>query len=258
MSDLNSVTLMGQVSSSIQVFSNETRKVMKFSVQTVEIWYKDEVQREKVENHSIVIYNNKVIDNIEARLTENSCVYIEGKMKYEKTENDKKSFIVVDIIDGDLKIITVDKKDHVNKISLIGRVGADPEFSNTNDNKRIAKFSFATSEKWKDRITGELKEKTDWHKIVCYNSKIVQNIENYVKKGKFLHMWGKIKTENWVDNSGQNKSNVVVVLDLLRSRLDFLDTKNSSYSNNSNNSNNTEKPQAKTTSNFSDFDEIDF
>jgi single-strand DNA-binding protein len=76
---------------------------------------------------------------------------------------------------------------NLNKVILIGNLGNDPEIRNTNDGKEIANFSLATSESWKDKVTGEKKEKTEWHRIVCFNEGLVKIIKEYVKKGTKLY-----------------------------------------------------------------------
>jgi single-strand DNA-binding protein len=107
-------------------------------------------------------------------------------------------------------------------------LGRDPEFRSTNDGKEIANFSLATSEHWKDRATGEKKEKTEWHRIVVFNEGLVRVIKDYVKKGSKLYIEGNLQTRKWVDNSGQEKYTTEIVLQNYNCQLILLDNRNSS------------------------------
>lgn len=118
----------------------------------------------------------------------------------------------------------------LNKVTLIGNLGADPEIRTTNDGKEIATLSLATSESWKDRVTGERKEKTEWHRIVVFNDGLVGVIKNYVKKGSKIYIEGSLQTRKWVDNSGQEKYTTEIVLQNFNANLILLDSKNQSDS----------------------------
>ena len=115
----------------------------------------------------------------------------------------------------------------LNKVVLIGNLGRDPEFRSTNEGKEIATFSIATSDSWKDRLTGEKKEKTEWHRIVIFNEALVRVIKNYVKKGSKIYLEGSLQTRKWVDSSGQEKYSTEIVLQNFNANLILLDTKNS-------------------------------
>lgn len=100
----------------------------------------------------------------------------------------------------------------LNKVLLIGNVGKDPEIRYTQDASEIANLSLATSESWKDKMTGERKEKTQWHKVVIFNDNLVQVIKNYVKKGSKLYIEGTLQTRKWTDKNGDDKYSTEVVL----------------------------------------------
>lgn len=134
----------------------------------------------------------------------------------------------------------------LNKVQLIGNVGADPIIRSTSDNKEIATLSLATSESWKDRTTGEKKEKTEWHRVVVFVDALVNIIKNYVKKGNKLYIEGTLQTRKWVDNSGQEKYTTEIVLQNFNAQLVLLDSKNASSHN--------EHGQASTQSNTPNFD----
>lgn len=101
----------------------------------------------------------------------------------------------------------------LNKATLIGNVGADPDIRQTNDGKEIANFSLATSESWKDKATGERKEKAEWHRVVCFNEGLTGVIKSYVRKGTKLYIEGKIVTRKWQDQSGQDRYSTEIVLE---------------------------------------------
>jgi single-strand DNA-binding protein len=111
----------------------------------------------------------------------------------------------------------------VNKVILVGNLGRDPEIRSTQDGKRIANFSLATSENWRDRASGERKERTEWHRVVVFNDRLVDVIEKYVKKGSKLYIEGALQTRKWTDNSGQERYTTEVVLQNFRGELTMLD-----------------------------------
>lgn len=116
----------------------------------------------------------------------------------------------------------------LNKVTLIGNLGRDPEIRTTNDGKEIANFSLATSESWKDKVTGEKKDKTEWHRIVCFNEGLVKVIKEYVKKGTKLYIEGQLQTRKWLDNANQEKYTTEVVLQGYNANLVLLGTGNNS------------------------------
>ena len=111
----------------------------------------------------------------------------------------------------------------VNKVILVGNLGRDPEIRSTTSGQRIANFSLATSENWRDRATGERKERTEWHRVVVFNERLVEVIEKYVKKGSKLYIEGALQTRKWTDNSGQERYTTEIVLQNFRGELTMLD-----------------------------------
>ncbi len=116
----------------------------------------------------------------------------------------------------------------VNKVTLIGNVGRDPEIRSTQDGREIATVTLATSDSWKDKSTGERREKTEWHKVVIFSEGLVNIIKNYVKKGSKLYVEGSLQTRKWVDNAGAERYTTEVVLQNFNSSLLMLDNRNSS------------------------------
>ena len=112
----------------------------------------------------------------------------------------------------------------VNQVILLGFVGQEPVIRSTQDGKKIASFSLATSEKWKDK-TGEQREKTFWHKVVIFNDGLAGVVERYVKKGSKLFIEGKLQTREWTDKDGITKYITEVVLQGFNGKLEMLDGK---------------------------------
>lgn len=111
----------------------------------------------------------------------------------------------------------------VNKVILIGNLGRDPEIRSTNDGTRVANLSVATSDSWRDKTTGERKERTEWHRVVVFNDRLVDIIEKYLKKGSKVYLEGALQTRKWTDQSGQEKYTTEVVLQKYRGELTMLD-----------------------------------
>lgn len=111
----------------------------------------------------------------------------------------------------------------VNKVILIGNVGADPEIRRTQSGTPIANLRIATSESWKDRSSGERKEKTEWHAVVCFNEGLCKVIEQYVKKGSKVYVEGSIQTRKWADQQGNDRYSTEVVLQAFGGTLTLLD-----------------------------------
>ncbi|MGO8914869.1 MAG: single-stranded DNA-binding protein [Stellaceae bacterium] len=111
----------------------------------------------------------------------------------------------------------------VNKVILIGNLGRDPEIRSTQDGIRIANFSVATSESWRDKASGERKERTEWHRVVIFNDRLVDIVEKYLKKGAKVYIEGALQTRKWTDNSGQERYTTEVVLQRFRGELTMLD-----------------------------------
>ena len=111
----------------------------------------------------------------------------------------------------------------VNKVILVGNLGRDPEIRSTQDGTKIASFSIATSESWKDKQSGERKERTEWHRIVIFADGLVNIVKNYVKKGSKLYIEGSLQTRKWVDNSGVERYTTEITLQGYGSALLMLD-----------------------------------
>jgi single-strand DNA-binding protein len=121
----------------------------------------------------------------------------------------------------------------INKVTLIGNVGKDPEIRTTQDGKEIASITLATSESWKDKMSGERKERTEWHRIVVFADGLVNIIKNYVKKGSKLYIEGSLQTRKWVDNSGVERYTTEIALQGFGAVLLMLDNRNSNDTHNS-------------------------
>lgn len=111
----------------------------------------------------------------------------------------------------------------VNKVILVGNLGADPEIRRTNDGRPIANLRVATSESWKDKATGERREKTEWHRVVIFNEGLCRIAEQYLKKGSKLYIEGQLQTRKWQDKDGQDRYSTEVVLQGFNSQLTMLD-----------------------------------
>ena len=111
----------------------------------------------------------------------------------------------------------------VNKVILVGNLGADPEIRRTQDGRPIANLRLATSESWKDKTTGERKEKTEWHRVVIFNENLCRIAEQYLKKGSKVFIEGALQTRKWQDQSGQERYSTEVVLQGFRGELTLLD-----------------------------------
>jgi single-strand DNA-binding protein len=111
----------------------------------------------------------------------------------------------------------------VNKVILVGNLGKDPEIRRTQDGRPIANLSVATSESWRDKATGERKEKTEWHRVVIFNEGLCRVAEQYLKKGAKVYIEGQLQTRKWTDQSGVEKYSTEVVLQGFNSNLTMLD-----------------------------------
>ncbi|MCP4620542.1 MAG: single-stranded DNA-binding protein [Bradyrhizobium sp.] len=111
----------------------------------------------------------------------------------------------------------------VNKVILVGNLGKDPEIRRTQDGRPIANLSVATSETWRDKATGERKEKTEWHRVVIFNEGLCKVAEQYLKKGAKVYIEGALQTRKWTDQSGVEKYSTEVVLQGFNSTLTMLD-----------------------------------
>lgn len=110
----------------------------------------------------------------------------------------------------------------VNKVILVGNLGADPEIRSLGSGDRVANLRIATSESWRDRTSGERKEKTEWHRVVIFNENLVKVAENYLRKGSTVYIEGSIQTRKWTDQSGVEKFSTEIVLQKFRGELTML------------------------------------
>jgi single-strand DNA-binding protein len=110
----------------------------------------------------------------------------------------------------------------VNKVILVGNLGRDPEVRSLQDGNRVCNLSLATSETWRDKNSGERKEKTEWHRVVIFNDNLVKVAEQYLKKGSTIYIEGQLQTRKWTDQSGVEKYSTEVVLQRFRGGLTML------------------------------------
>jgi len=110
----------------------------------------------------------------------------------------------------------------VNKVILVGNLGKDPEIRTLNSGEKVANLSLATSEQWRDKASGERKEKTEWHRVVIFNENIIKVAESYLKKGSTVYVEGTLQTRKWTDNAGVEKYSTEVVLQKFRGELTML------------------------------------
>jgi len=148
----------------------------------------------------------------------------------------------------------------LNKVLLIGRLGADPEIKQMVNGKSVARLSLATSNTWKDKNTGEKKEKTEWHRVVIFNEGLVNIVQQYVKKGAQVYIEGQISTRKWKDEkSGLDRYSTEVVLQGFNSSFKILSSKNSQIENlQSSNTDKSSLPDNENTSSSDLDDEIPF
>ena len=121
----------------------------------------------------------------------------------------------------------------VNKVMLLGNLGQDPLVRTSQDGNKIVQLSVATSDRWKDRNTGEQREKTEWHRVVIFNENLSNIAEQYLKKGNTVFVEGQLQTRKWQDQNGQDKYTTEVVLGRFRGELAMIGSRNESISMNS-------------------------
>ncbi|EMG53123.1 single-strand binding protein [Ochrobactrum sp. CDB2] len=119
----------------------------------------------------------------------------------------------------------------VNKVILVGNLGADPEMRRLNSGDQIANLRIATSESWRDRQTGERKDRTEWHSVVIFNEKLAKVAEQYLKKGAKVYIEGALQTRKWQDQNGNDRYSTEIVLQKFRGELQLLDSRNDGSSN---------------------------
>lgn len=111
----------------------------------------------------------------------------------------------------------------VNKVILVGNLGRDPEVRHGQDGSKIVNLSVATSESWKDRMSGERKEKTEWHRVVIFNDRVADVAERFLKKGSKVYVEGSLQTRKWTDQQGQERYSTEVVIGKFKGELTLLD-----------------------------------
>ena len=147
----------------------------------------------------------------------------------------------------------------LNKVLLIGRLGADPEIKQMVNGKSVARLSLATSQSWKDKNTGEKKEKTEWHRIVVFNEGLVNVVQQYLKKGAQIYIEGQLTTRKWKDEqTGQDKYSTEIVLQGYNSTLTMLSGSNQNNISNSSQNKNNDFDQTNQQNNSDLDDEIPF
>ena len=129
----------------------------------------------------------------------------------------------------------------VNKVILIGNLGSDPEVRNFQNGGKVCNLSIATSENWKDKNTGERRDKTEWHRVAIFSEPLVRVAEQYLRKGSKVYIEGQIETRKWQDQSGSDRFATEVVLRPYRSELTMLDSKAEGNTNNIGYSGNTDE-----------------
>ncbi len=113
----------------------------------------------------------------------------------------------------------------INKVILVGNLGADPKVSNTNSGAKIVNLNLATSDSWKDKATGERKERTEWHRVVIFNPSLAEVAERYLHKGSKVYLEGQLQTRSYTDSNGQERYTTEVVLQNFSGNLVMLDSK---------------------------------
>ena len=115
----------------------------------------------------------------------------------------------------------------VNKVILLGYLGQDPDVRTMQNGKKVCTFSVATSDSWKDKDTGEKKEKTEWHRVVVFNEGLVGVVENYIKKGTKVYVEGSLQTRKWTDDKGTEKYTTEIIIQGYGGRIDIVSAKGS-------------------------------
>ena len=116
----------------------------------------------------------------------------------------------------------------INKVILVGNLGADPRVSNTQSGTKIVNLNIATSETWKDKLSGERKDRTEWHRVVIYNPQLAETAERYLRKGSKVYLEGQLQTRKWEDANGQERYTTEVVLQNFNGVMVMLDSRGES------------------------------
>lgn len=113
----------------------------------------------------------------------------------------------------------------VNKVILVGNLGRDPEIRSLQDGARVANLSLATSESWRDKGSGERRERTEWHRVVIFNDRLVDVVDRFLRKGSKIYVEGQLQTRKWTDQQGQDRYTTEIVLQRFRGELTMLDSR---------------------------------
>jgi single-strand DNA-binding protein len=116
----------------------------------------------------------------------------------------------------------------INKVILVGNLGRDPEVRSMQNGNKVANLRIATSERWRDRTSGEQQERTEWHSVVIFNEHLLGVAEKFLKKGSKIYLEGQLQTRKWTDNQGQEKYSTEIVLNKFRGELQMLDSRSDS------------------------------
>jgi single-strand DNA-binding protein len=146
----------------------------------------------------------------------------------------------------------------VNKVILVGNLGRDPEVRHATDGTRIVHLSLATSDVWKDKATGERKDRTEWHRVVIFNDKIGEIAEKYLHKGSRVYVEGQLQTRKWTDQSGQEKYTTEIILPRFRGELTIIDSRNAGAGNHGGDSGHHDTPASLSTSSHGLDDDVPF
>lgn len=142
----------------------------------------------------------------------------------------------------------------VNRVILIGNLGNDPDVRRTNNGDMVVTLSIATSESWKDKQTGERKEKSEWHRVVIFNEGLAKVAESYLKKGAKVYIEGQLQTRKWTDQSGVDKYTTEIVLQRYRGELQMLDGRSNDTGSNGIRGDNQQSYQAASTGSAPDIE----
>jgi single-strand DNA-binding protein len=136
-------------------------------------------------------------------------------------------YLAIGVASGDSRALTEPQASHVmasvNKVILVGNLGADPEIRRTQDGRPIANMRIATSEQWRDKNSGERREKTEWHSVVVFNEGLCKVVEQYIKKGAKVYIEGQLQTRKWTDQQGHDRYSTEIVLQGFSASLVMLD-----------------------------------
>jgi len=214
----NKVILMGNLGADPKIVTFDNGgKIANLRLATSESW-KDRQsgeRKEKTEWHSVVVRGEALVNIVETYLKKGSKVLVEGLVATRKWVNDGVDHytteVVVSSITGGLTMISA-TSGSTNRVMLIGNLGRDPEIRNFQNGGKIANLRLATSESWKDKDTGERKEKTEWHSVVVRGAGVAGIAEKFLEKGSTVLVEGQLSTRKWTDQSGAERYSTEIVV----------------------------------------------